>query len=290
MTPLYIQKTLSEIFPEYSLGEAASIVVSGLCLDTRQLVKGDAFIALEGAQVDGRQFIARAIELGASAIWVGADKEWSGINWIGAVPVIAIEQLPKVLSELAGRFYANPSKEMAITAITGTNGKTTCSLLLAQILARTSGASSVVGTLGYGLVDAKLLTPLEQQISLLHSTGLTTPDPISAQRILRELRNLGAQSCAMEVSSHSLQQKRVAGLQFNTAIFTNLTQDHLDYHGDLVSYGKAKAELLAMPNLVNAIFNQDDAWANALAGKTPAGVNAIRYSVRAEADLSLIHI
>ena len=106
----------------------------------------------------------------------------------------------------------------------------------------------------------------------------------------RELCDAGAQSAAIEVSSHSLQQKRVAGLQFNTAVFTNLTQDHLDYHGDLVSYGKAKAELLFMPGLKHAIFNVDDAWAKSLAQKTPAGVNAICFSVKAEADVYLLDI
>lgn len=284
------RKSLADLLPGFALDAAATLVPNNLCLDSRQVGNGDVFIALAGTQVDGRQFIARAIETGALAVLVEADKSWQGINWIGDVPVIAIEHLPQQISALAGRFYDEPSRELRLVGITGTNGKTTCSLLLSQLLARLLGTSSVVGTLGYGIVDAKSLTPIAQQISLLHSTGLTTPDPITLQRILRELRNTGAQSAAIEVSSHSLQQKRVAGLHFDTAIFTNLTQDHLDYHGDLISYGKAKAELLFMPGLKHAIFNWDDLWSKTLADKTPSGVTRICYSLNEVADVYVQNI
>jgi len=273
-------QTLAELLPEYALGKAAAIVVRHLCLDSRQLKTGDAFIALSGTQVDGRQFIAKAIEAGAAAILVEADKNWQGIDWLGAVPVIAIDALPENISAIAGRFYNNPSKSMPIIGITGTNGKTTCSLLVAQLFARLQKMAGVIGTIGYGLLNASAATSLSQQINSLTSTGLTTPDPIALQRILRELNNDGAAVVAMEVSSHSLQQKRVAGVQFTTAIFTNLTQDHLDYHGDLQSYGNAKAQLLQMPMLQTAIINLDDAWAKSLAQKAPANVQVLRYSVK----------
>ncbi|ACE84601.1 UDP-N-acetylmuramoyl-L-alanyl-D-glutamate--2,6-diaminopimelate ligase [Cellvibrio japonicus] len=286
--------TLGQWLPELALGKAASLVPGSLCLDSRQVKQGDIFIALVGTRADGRQFIANAVEQGAAAVFVEADKEWQGVHWIGEVPVIALEQLTARLSELAGRYYAHPSRELRLVGITGTNGKTTCSLLLAQLLAGVSGqgCSAVIGTLGYGLVDKHSLTPIAQQISLLTTTGLTTPDPVALQRILRQLRTGGASSAAIEVSSHSLQQKRVAGLAFDTAIFTNLTQDHLDYHGDLASYGKAKAELLFMPGLKHALFNMDDAWVKALAAKTPAGVSAIGFSLQEPADVYLrdIHL
>lgn len=286
----YPIKTLAGLLPGFDLGAAANVAPHNLCLDSRHISAGDAFIALAGTQTDGRQYIARAVEAGASAVLVEADKAWQGINWIGSVPVIAIDSLPQHISAIAGRFYSDPSEELRLIGITGTNGKTTCSLLLGQLLARLTGTSAVVGTLGYGIVDAKSLTPIAQQISLLHSTGLTTPDPVSLQRILRELRNTGAQSAAIEVSSHSLQQKRVAGLHFDTAIFTNLTQDHLDYHGDLISYGKAKAELLFMPGLKHAIFNQDDLWSKALAGKTPTDITRISYSLHEVTDVYVQNI
>lgn len=279
--------TLAQLLPGCELEQAANLIVGRLCLDSRQVQAGDTFIALAGTQVDGRQFIAHAIEQGAGTVLVEADKAWQGIAWLGQVPVIAIEKLPQQISQLAGNYFAHPSRALHLIGITGTNGKTTCSLLLGQLLAHLQGVSAVVGTIGYGPLDARALAPLSQQIANLQNTGLTTPDPIALQRILRELCDAGAQSAAIEVSSHSLQQKRVAGLQFGTAIFTNLTQDHLDYHGDLVSYGKAKAELLFMPGLQYAIFNGDDGWAKSLAQKTPAGVKAICFSLKTETDVYL---
>lgn len=281
---------LAELLPDLELGKAATLVVRSLCLDTRQLKNGDAFIALAGIKVDGRNFIAKAIELGAAAILVEADKNWQGLDWLGAVPVIAVENLPARISEIAGHFFSEPSKKLQLIGITGTNGKTTCSLLAAQLLAQLQKKSAVVGTIGYGLLDAASVAPLSQQISLLTSTGLTTPDPISLQRILSEMVDGGAVSAAIEVSSHSLQQKRVAGLQFNSAIFINLTQDHLDYHGDLQSYGNAKAQLLQMPGLRTAIINLDDEWASGLAQKAPANVKVISYSIEKIADVYATHI
>ena len=281
---------LADLLPGVNLDRAANLVVRNLCLDTRQLKTGDAFIALAGIKVDGRNFIARAIELGAAAILVEADKNWQGIDWLGAVPVIAINNLPARVSEIAGYFFGEPSKKISLIGITGTNGKTTCTLLAAQLLAQLQKKSAVIGTIGYGLLDTSVMAPLAQQIGLLTSTGLTTPDPITLQRILGELVSGGAASVAIEVSSHSLQQKRVAGLQFTHAIFTNLTQDHLDYHGDLQSYGNAKAQLLQMPQLQTAIINIDDDWASSLVKKAPANVQIIRYSTEKVADVYATNI
>lgn len=276
---------LKDLLPELDMGGAANIAVCNLCLDSRQIKTGDVFIALVGIKVDGRDFIAKAIELDVTAIFVEADKNWQGIDWLGKVPVIAVENLSEKVSEIAGRFFAEPSKKIPLIGITGTNGKTTCSLLAAQLMAGLQQKSGVVGTIGYGLVDAKSIAPVSQQLGLLTSTGLTTPDPIALQRILAELVNAGASSIAIEVSSHSLQQKRVAGLQFSHAIFTNLTQDHLDYHGDLISYGNAKAQLLRASGLKTAVINADDEWAKNLAAKAPAGVKVIGYSTRGQADV-----
>jgi UDP-N-acetylmuramoyl-L-alanyl-D-glutamate--2,6-diaminopimelate ligase len=281
---------LADLLPGMDLEKAASLVVRNLCLDTRHLKTGDAFIALAGIKVDGRNFIAKAIELGAAVILVEADKNWQGIDWLGTVPVIAIDNLPSRVSEIAGHFFGEPSKKIQLIGVTGTNGKTTCSLLAAQLLARLQKKSAVIGTIGYGLLDTSVIAPLAQQISLLTSTGLTTPDPITLQRILNELVSGGAASIAIEVSSHSLQQKRVAGLQFACAIFTNLTQDHLDYHGDLQSYGNAKAQLLQMPQLQTAIINLDDTWASSLGKKAPATVNVISYATEKVADVYATHI
>lgn len=287
MTSHYSRRpvALCDLLPNLALEKAATITVGNLCLDTRQLKTGDAFIALVGNKVDGRDFIAKAIELGASVILVEADKNWQGIDWLGSVPVIAVEQLASQVSAIAARFFDEPSKKVQLLGITGTNGKTTCSLLAAQLLARLQRKSAVVGTLGYGVLDATALAPMAQQVSALHSTGLTTPDPIALQRILAELVHDGATAIAIEVSSHSLQQKRVASVSIHTAIFTNLTQDHLDYHGDLTSYGNAKAQLLNAQGLQTAVVNLDDAWAKSLVNKVPAGVTALTYSTQTVADI-----
>jgi UDP-N-acetylmuramoyl-L-alanyl-D-glutamate--2,6-diaminopimelate ligase len=265
------------------LGSAASIVVNGINLDSRAIQSNNVFIALVGTQVDGRQFIAKAIELGAAAILVEADKQWQGIDWIGVVPVIAVEQLAQQVSVIAGRFYSHPSEFCRLIGVTGTNGKTTCTLLIAQFAAllakQIKNTAGVVGTLGFGVLDSNSLAPLAQQISAVQSTGLTTPDPISLQKILAELVAQKAATIAIEVSSHSLVLGRVAALQFDTAVFTNLTQDHLDFHGDLASYGKAKARLLNQQGLKYAIINADDAWAKNLLQKIPLGVKAISFSI-----------
>ncbi len=274
---------LQQLLPEINLGNAATIEVLGINLDSRTITSGEVFVALVGTKVDGRQFIAKAIELDAAAILVEADKQWQGIDWIGAVPVIAVENLAQQVSNIAGRFYSHPSQSCRLIGVTGTNGKTTCTLLIAQLAALLSKqekhAAGVVGTLGFGILDANALAPLAQQISAVHSTGLTTPDPISLQKILADLVAQKAATIAIEVSSHSLVLGRVAALQFDTAIFTNLTQDHLDFHGDLASYGKAKAQLLNQPNLKHAIINFDDAWAKSLLQKIPQEVAAVSFSI-----------
>ncbi len=278
--------TLAQLLPDMELAKAAPVVVSGLTLDTRQLNQGDVFVALRGTQSDGRNYIAAAIERGAVAVLVEADKEWQGIDWLGQVPVIAVDQLAQQVSTIAGRFYGDPSAHFRLVGITGTNGKTTCSLLLGQLSALLRERAGVVGTVGYGVLDATALAPFSQQLNALTTTGLTTPDAVSLQHILAQLRERAVAAVAIEVSSHSLQQKRVAGLHFDTAIFTNLTQDHLDYHGDLVSYGKAKQQLLQMSGLRYAIVNADDAWANSLLEKKPAHVQAFSYSLQsADADV-----
>lgn len=279
--------TLKQLLPDFNLGDAAVIEVQGINLDSRTVKTGEVFVALVGARVDGRQFIAKAIELGAAAIFVEADKQWQGIDWIGAVPVIAVENLAQQVSSIAGRFYSHPSQSCRLIGVTGTNGKTTCTLLIAQLAAllakqekNAAGVTAgVVGTLGFGILDANALAPLAQQISAVHSTGLTTPDPINLQKILADLVAQKAATIAIEVSSHSLVLGRVAALQFDTAIFTNLTQDHLDFHGDLASYGKAKAQLLSQPNLKHAIINFDDTWAKSLLQKIPQDLSAITFSI-----------
>ncbi|MES2675994.1 MAG: UDP-N-acetylmuramoyl-L-alanyl-D-glutamate--2,6-diaminopimelate ligase [Pseudomonadota bacterium] len=284
----YASFNLQQLLPEMQLDSAAKIEISGICLDSRQLKKGEVFIAFVGTKIDGRHFIAAAIESGATAILVEADQQWQGINWIGSVPIIALDKLAQRVSEIAGNFYQHPSKKTRLIGVTGTNGKTTCTLLLSQLAALLQKRGGVVGTLGFGLLDSTLVAPLAQQIGAVQSTGLTTPDPVSLQKILAQFVDQKALTVAMEVSSHSLVLGRVAALQFDTAIFTNLTQDHLDFHGDIKQYGKAKEKLLAMPNLRHAIINFDDPWAKSLQQMVPAEVGTASFSVEdSAADIYL---
>lgn len=291
MIPQVVIQKMQTLLPEMDLGKAADIQVNNLFLDSRKINPGGLFIAIKGHLVDGRDFIAKAVEQGAAAILVEADKKWQGIDWINQIPVIAIENLPKKISVIADAFFDSPSKKMNVIAVTGTNGKTTCSLLAAQLLANLQkNPSAVIGTLGYGILDTKLTSPIAQQIQMLVGTGLTTPDAVTLQSVLCDMKNAAVQSVAIEVSSHSLHQHRVAALQFHTAIFTNLTQDHLDYHGDMQTYGNVKAQLLAFPGLQYAVLNADDEWANGLVEKAPSQVNVIRYSTQNNADVYLRNI
>lgn len=281
-----LEMTLAQLLPDVVLADAGELNVEGLSMDSRALRRGEVFIALVGLQVDGRQFIAKAIEAGAVAVLVEADKAWQGMRWLGPVPVIAVDHLAQQVSAIAARFYRDPSARVRLTGVTGTNGKTTSSLLLAQITALLLGRAGVIGTLGGGILDRTNAAPLVQQIGELQSTGHTTPDAIAVQQLLADLSARQAEVVAMEVSSHSLSQGRVAAVHFECAIFTNLTQDHLDYHGDLKSYGEAKRQLLFMPGLRHAIINADDHWAAGLSAQAPAGVNVLSYSLRdAEASV-----
>lgn len=279
--------TLAQLLPDLSIpSDAGAVRVQGLNLDSRQVRAGEAFVALAGAQFDGRDFIADALGRGASAVLVEADEQWRQVANIDQVPVVAVDGLAAQLSALAGRFYREPSGKLHLTGITGTNGKTTCALLLAQLETILQGRAGVVGTLGYGVLDS--VAPLATQLNALFRTGLTTPDAISVQRILAQLVEGGATSAVMEVSSHSLLQERVAALHFQVAVFTNLTLDHLDYHGDMESYGRAKERLLLAPGLSFAIVNQDDPWSAGLLDRLPAGVTGYSYSVSdTRADIHL---
>ena len=233
--------------------ELTRLVVSGLQLDSRKLEPNELFIAYPGLHTDGRHYLAQAKAAGAVAALV----ESEGFNTTDEtpLPMIAIENLANKVSAIAGRFYADPSASLPVIGITGTNGKTTCTQLLAQLFALLGKPAGVIGTLGYGLLPSDEVSTK----SSLTDTGLTTPDAVSMQRILADLLDDGAGVVAMEVSSHSLDQGRVAGLHFSTGVFTNLSQDHLDYHQTMAAYQQAKARLFKAPGLKNAIVNRDDA-------------------------------
>lgn len=224
--------------------ELPDMQVKGLKLDSRKVAVGDAFIAIQGHEVDGRKFMGGAIAAGATVVLSEQDS-WA-IDHSQEVPVIEVPRLSKHLSVLAGHFFGNPSKHVCVYGVTGTNGKTTVSHLLAQTLHCERPPTAVVGTVGSGLIDA------------LIPEALTTPDPVTLQQRLASLRSEGAQSICIEVSSHALAQGRVEGIDFAGVVATNLSRDHLDYHGTMDAYEAAKRRLFTEFNSPIQVVNLDD--------------------------------
>ena len=244
------------------------VPLADLTADSRSVKMGSIFVAYPGSAQDGRAYIPEAIARGASAvIW-----EKSGFNWREAweVPNLGVENLRERISEIAGHLYGNPSDSLWMAGVTGTNGKTSVAQWIAAALDGTGRRSAVLGTLGNGLVGERT------------EAKNTTPDPIVLQRLLAEYRRRGARNVAMEVSSHGLDQGRVSGIKYDAAVFTNLTRDHLDYHGSMEAYGEAKARLFTARGLRHRIVNVDDAFGAALAKRFP---DAITYGTRGKARL-----
>ena len=229
--------------------------VADLAIDSREVRPGGLFLALKGRQSHGLQFAAEAQARGACAVlW----EPGPGIAAPGfSEPLFAapIAGLSDLTGRIADRFFQWPSSQLRVVGITGTNGKTTCAYLLAQSLSRLGESSAYIGTLGWGRLGA------------LEAPTHTTPDAVSVHRMLAQLRSQGARTVAMEVSSHALDQGRVAGVRFHAAAFTNLTRDHLDYHPTMQAYGEAKARLFAAPDLKHLIINIGDGFGRELAMK-----------------------
>ncbi|MBI6189255.1 UDP-N-acetylmuramoyl-L-alanyl-D-glutamate--2,6-diaminopimelate ligase [Providencia rettgeri] len=220
-----------------------------MTLDSRKAAAGDLFIAIKGHQSDGRHYIPQAIAQGVSAVIAEAEGEAveGEIRFVHGVPVIYLNDLNNRLSALAGEFYHQPSAKMKLVGVTGTNGKTTTTQLIAQWAQGLGETSAVMGTVGNGLLGH--VSPSEN----------TTGSAVDIQLELTQLLNQKATLTAMEVSSHGLVQGRVADLQFDAAVFTNLSRDHLDYHGDMESYEAAKWLLFSTHNTKSQIINADDA-------------------------------
>ena len=219
-----------------------------MTLDSRQAASGDLFVAVAGHQADGRRFIPQAIAQGVAAVIAEAEgvAEDGDIVEMHGVPVIYLAQLPQRLSALAGRFYQQPGEQLRLIGVTGTNGKTTTTQLLAQWANLLGETGAVMGTVGNGLYGQ------------LVSTENTTGSAVDVQHVLHSLVEKGATVAAMEVSSHGLVQHRVAALPFAAAAFTNLSRDHLDYHGDMTRYEAAKWLLFSEHQVGQMIINADD--------------------------------
>ena len=228
------------------------VKLSGLSADSRALRAGEAFVAYPGASTDGRRHIADAIARGAAAVlWEREDFSWDE-TW--RIPNVAVDGLRAGAGEIAHEVYGRPSEKLWLAGVTGTNGKTSCSQWIAQALNFLGRKTAVIGTLGSGFPFAPGGEPAAELAPSLN----TTPDAIELHRRLAELLQAGAQGVTMEVSSIGLDQGRVNGAQFDVALLTNLSRDHLDYHGDMERYAAAKARLFDMPGLSGAVLNMDD--------------------------------
>jgi UDP-N-acetylmuramoyl-L-alanyl-D-glutamate--2,6-diaminopimelate ligase len=252
-------KKLSELL---AVPLAHDCAIGGLAQDSREVKPGDLFLAFRGQHFDGERFIGPAIQAGAVAVLV--EGEAGEIELRGGVPCIPYPDLTRRAGELAARFYDDPTRAMQVIGVTGTNGKTSISHFLAQSLPAPCG---LLGTLGYGIYGQ------------LRKGAFTTPFAPDLQQLFHALRQAGVSRAVMEVSSHGLDQGRVAGVHFETAIFTNLSRDHLDYHGSMEQYGAAKRKLFHWPGLKRAVINLDDAFGRELLTDLPPGLEVLRYSL-----------
>lgn len=245
---------------------AQGAMIEALSSDSRRCAAGVAFLAYPGEKADGRGHIADAIGRGASAVlWESEGFAWRN-EW--RVPNVGVRDLKARAGGLAHEFYGRPSDRLWVCGVTGTNGKTSCSQWIAAALAARATRAAVIGTLGNGFPGALIDSPN------------TTPDALEIHRLLAQFLNQGASAVAMEVSSHGLAQGRVHGVAFDCALFTNLSHDHLDYHGSMEAYAQAKAKLFDTPGLACAVLNLDDVVGVRLAQRLEgSGVRVIGFSI-----------
>jgi UDP-N-acetylmuramoyl-L-alanyl-D-glutamate--2,6-diaminopimelate ligase len=248
--------SISEPFDVVALLAKLAVNPRRITSDSRAVDPGVAFAAYPGARQDGRAFIPDAVARGAPAVLWDSD----GFAWDAALatPNQGVARLRERLGTIADFIYGSPSQSLWMAGVTGTNGKTSCSQWIARALDALGRRAAVIGTLGAGLVD--------QQAPLPN----TTPDAALLQETLAKVKSQGAVAVAMEVSSIGLDQGRVNGTRFDVALFTNLSRDHLDYHGTMAAYGAAKAALFDWPDLRTAVINLDDDFGRGLADRAPA--------------------
>jgi UDP-N-acetylmuramoyl-L-alanyl-D-glutamate--2,6-diaminopimelate ligase len=232
-----------------------SVEIMDLTLDSRTVRPGAAFLACRGHEQHGLIYAQQAAAAGARAILWEPAPGVTPPRLDSQVLLVAVPDLRQQAGFIADRFFSAPSAQLAVAGITGTNGKSTCAWLLADALSRCGKPAAYFGTLGHG------------QIGALDESSLTTPDAVTLQRWLAEALATGARAVAMEVSSHALDQHRCAGVRFHSAALTNLTRDHLDYHGDMEAYAAAKASLFDWPTLSARVLNIDDAFGREMAAR-----------------------
>lgn len=233
----------------YGIKDAPPIKYNNICDDSRYVNKGTVFFAVKGLSSDGCDFIESAINSGACAVIYEPPYDLSNIET--SIPIIAVDDLKLEIANIVSRHYESSINEMSIIGVTGTNGKTTVSWLIHQGFKKIGYKSGYIGTLGYGLENLNL-------------NELTTPSCMKLHKILSEFQNSGVEYVVMEISSHAIDQKRIEGINFNTVIFTNLSRDHIDYHGNMENYGETKAKLFLERQSKIKIININDSFGRSL--------------------------
>ncbi len=246
--------------------------VAGIADDSRRVAPGDVFLAVAGGASDGHQHVTEAVRAGAVAVL--AERPVAGAG----VPVLVVDDLKRRRSFLAGRLLGDPSSALVCVGVTGTNGKTSIACFVAQLAGTLGSTAGYMGTIGWGL-------PGE-----LAPSALTTESAVVIQQRLARLREQGCAWAVLEVSSHALDQHRVDGVRFDYAVFSNLSRDHLDYHGDFRGYGRAKARLFRFPELKAAIINRDDAFGRDLMTELDGALEVITYGEAEDADVHFTNL
>ena len=240
------------------LALAPRVPVTELAMDSREVRPGAVFLALGGTRRHGIEFADAAVQAGAAAIVTDlAPGDLRVQRLAGRAPVVAVPGVPGLAGLVAARFFDAPTAAMDVIGVTGTNGKTSVSWMIARALESLGRRAGLMGTLGWGTPDS------------LQDSGLTTPDPVSVHRHAAALAAMGCSALAVEASSHALDQARLAGTEMSVAVFTNLSRDHLDYHPDMAAYFAAKASLFEWPNLQARVIAVVDEWGERLAEQHP---------------------
>ena len=246
-----------------------AVVIEGLGLDSRSIEPGQAFIAVAGAQSHGMAHAAQAEALGARVVIHDGLAPVPSLT----IPAVEVPGLGQRLSSLAARFFHAPSDQLAVAGITGTNGKTSTAHFITQAWQRTSADAGIIGTIGYGPLDR------------LKPASMTTPDPISLQAMLSDCIDQGVEKVAMEVSSHALDQGRCDDVAFDAAVFTNLSRDHLDYHGSMDAYEAAKRRLFTDCRPRFAVINHDDPVGKSLIRHVAQSTQVLSYGTNGSSEL-----
>src|SRR3954467_4725070 len=247
-------------------------VVESIAYDSRRVQRNGLFVALRGEKNDGHQFIEQAVEKGATVIVTEHEVPSARAT------CLVVDDTRAALADLAATFYQNPARRLKLAAVTGTNGKTTTTFLIKHICEKAGLRCGLLGTVRYEIADRVL------------PAVRTTPESLEVYELFAQMVNAGCKAAAMEVSSHALAQERVRGLEWDVAVFTNLTQDHLDFHGTMENYFEAKASLFTQlaeqksKSKVVAVINIDDAYGVKLADRIGKTTSVITYGVGVKAD------